>query len=924
MLARSLYDKIFLLDLNGREIFRCDWQPGKNPPLRIVPESEFQDKSDRPFYRETVDASPDAAVFSPMELTLEHGKVVVPFKPVVRVSGKIIGPDGKPRALLVLNYQADLAIRELRSAANAGRQTMMLNSDGYWLVGPNAQSEWAFIFPETQGNSLKAQDPAMWSKVRTATPGWFDDGANLYCYQTVDPMGSTTDYPPLRMPVVGGERLKWTLLSKVSNALVWQNVREIGIAIWVVCGMMIAALLPALWFGLSAIHRRKLAMEETQQARSQLGMVIDTSPNGLSVLEAIRDERGEIIDMRLVMFNQAAVEITGFDLSRATTLLQDDPGSRQDGRFDHFCEVTERGKSKVMEHRYHLGGVTKWLWVNAAKMGDGVIISFTDITNRKKAEEELKSSQLKLIDMLEHEQELTRRAQAAERAKSEFLAVMSHEIRTPMNGVIGMTSILADTALNDLQRDYVHTIHSSGEALLAVINDILDFSKIESGKMDLEQRPFDLRQCIEEALDIFVIKIREKKLEVAYLIAADVPINVVGDSNRLRQILTNLVGNAVKFTERGEIILNVQRQDESDRGFKLLFSVTDTGIGIPEEGVERLFQSFQQVDSSTTRRYGGTGLGLAISKRLAELMHGTMWVESRPGSGSTFFFTAVLKPAPVVGSVDTRKTSSALGLRTALIVDDNDTNRSILDVQLKAWGLSPVAVSSGPAALEKLAKDKFDVVLLDLQMPDMDGIEVAREIHKKDAVPLILLSSIGDIQVGEVAELFRFQIPKPIKQSVLFDALQRISGVAPKDDRAQEVKRFDAGLSTQYPLRILLAEDNTVNQKVGLLMLARMGYRADLVSNGFQVLEAVAQKPYDLILMDIQMPELDGIETTKRLRQRFGAKCPTLVALTAEALEGDRDKFLSIGFDGYLSKPLSSEELQKALKSIKPKPAAAT
>ena len=404
-------------------------------------------------------------------------------------------------------------------------------------------------------------------------------------------------------------------------------------------------------------------------------------------------------------------------------------------------------------------GKGRRVWVRTmaqAEMEDGklrrVIGTFQDITAAKGALLELRESQLRLINSLSQEQELTRRAQAAERAKGEFLAVMSHEIRTPMNGVIGMTNILADTELNAVQRDCVSTIQVSGEALLTVINDILDFSKVESGKLNLERQPFDLRQCVEDAVDLFAAKIREKKLEVAYLIAPEVPASLLGDSTRLRQILINLIGNAIKFTERGEVTLHVQCQTRDEKGCHLRFSIADTGIGIPKDSVDRLFQSFQQVDSSTTRRYGGTGLGLAISKRLAELMGGTIWVESEPGVGSTFFFTVVLEAAPILGTVG--GPSAVLKSSSVLIVDDSETNRRILDTQLKAWGMVPTSVSSGADALQRLEAEKFDVALLDLQMPDMDGVNLARAIRGKGEMPIIPAFFVGRNRRGGSCQPF--------------------------------------------------------------------------------------------------------------------------------------------------------------------------
>ena len=479
-----------------------------------------------------------------------------------------------------------------------------------------------------------------------------------------------------------------------------------------------------------------------------------------------------------------------------------------------------------------------------------------------------------------------------------------------------MTSILADTPLTDSQRDCVNTIQTSGEALMTVINDILDFSKIESGKMDLEERSFDLRQCIEDAVDLFVTGIRKKRIEAAYLIAPEVPAQLVGDSIRLRQILTNLIGNAVKFTEKGEITINVECTKRDEKGFHLQFSVSDTGIGIPKEGIEKLFQSFQQVDTSTTRRYGGTGLGLAISKRLAELMHGSMWVESVAGSGSTFYFTVVLDAVSVLGSVDIQPDRDILKACSVLVVDDNDTNRHILGTQLKAWGMVPTLVTGGAEALEKINQQNFDVVLTDLQMPDMDGVALASRIHQISEVPIILLSSSGQAEIGEAGKLFQFQIPKPIKQSQLLNALQKLGGLDGRRPKDMGVHRLDSRMALEKPLRILLAEDNAINQKVGLLMLSKMGYRGDLAKNGRQAVEAAELTKYDLILMDIQMPEMDGITAMTTLRTKQGESCPVIIALTAEAMEGDRERFLAAGFDAYLSKPLRPENLQEILRTL--------
>jgi PAS domain S-box-containing protein len=659
--------------------------------------------------------------------------------------------------------------------------------------------------------------------------------------------------------------------------------------------------------------------QEVQHGKQYFQALVENSPVAIVTI----DLNGNVTE-----WNPGAEKLFGYTRAEALGCRVDDLVARDETLHAEATGFSQRGLTQsgifhaiTKRNRKDGSFVDVDLWGVPIFVGDqrvGVYAMYVDISELQRARQD---------------------AIAANEAKSAFLATMSHEIRTPMNAIIGMSGLLLNTNLSNDQREFAEVVRNSGEGLLTIINDILDFSKIEAAKMELENAPFDLRDAMESSLDLVAAPAAEKGIDLACVIEDGVPSVIIGDVTRFRQILLNLLNNAVKFTERGEVVVTVSAEEnEGNKGnagkdefpsfpsfpslpsYNLHFSVHDTGIGIPPDRIDRLFQSFTQVDASTARKYGGTGLGLAISKRLVELMDGTMWVESEPGQGATFHFTLTAQTAPELQPRPriARDHSPLIGKRV-LIVDDNDTNRRILSLQTRSWEMLPRDTGSPREALDWITRgDPFDLAILDLQMPELDGLMLARAIREyRDAraLPLVLFSSMGQRSDETDALGFVAFLKKPLKQSQLFDALIAIFGSRASAPKPETIPpHLDATMATRVPLRILLAEDNAVNQKLALRLLSQLGYRADVAANGVETLRALERQPYDVVLMDVQMPEMDGLEATRQIVQQWArAQRPRIVAMTANAMQGDREMCLAAGMDDYISKPIRVDELIRAL-----------
>ena len=864
--------------------------------------------------------------------------------------------------------QAEIAISTMRDNANLNLSTLY-DENNRVLLSTRYELRNA-----SHNNTMTVRDTALFAKVRSTMAGRIVLSQNKESIWAVYPVQLATLPGELRPSKIGILWLEYDVSALKQRAWNDSLQRSLGfvVALGVLCvitwfflnktltqrAARLVAASQSLTRGILK-HRAHLQgsdeLAHIAAAFNQMAAGVQTQTEALKASEEHAREsearyRSVVSHVREVIFqtdtagvwtflNPAWAEITGFSLkeSLGTKFLDyvhpDDQAEHQ-ALFDPL--ISQQKDYYHHEIRYTTkAGQICWIeayarpTLDAASHLIGTSGTLSDITARKQAEEALTQKNL-AFDQARQE------AEAANRAKSEFLAMMSHEIRTPMNAIIGMTGLLLETAVTAHQLDLIETVRMSGDSLLTIINDILDFSKIESGKLDLEQHRFNLRTCIEETLDLLAPKAIEKGIEIAYVIEPLTPVELLGDVTRLRQILVNLIGNAIKFTQVGEVTVSVVARkldraagssspDPSPQSdaptYAIRFTVQDTGTGIAADRLNRLFHPFSQVDSSTSRVYGGTGLGLVISQRLCELMGGRIWVDSEVGRGSTFFFSIVVQSAtPSQAPITSQLTGKQL-----LILDTNATSRHNLVLQAESWGIKACAVQSRQEFLQHLGTHgALDAVLVDSQVLDASSQTLAATVRQQpngQTVPMILLTNQRVAPMtAPTATLFAAYLNKPVKQSQFYNVLMGLfEPQLPPLQPLSVQSKLDPTMGERLPLKILLAEDNAVNQKLALLMLERLGYRADVAGNGLEAIAALRRQPYDVVLMDVQMPEMDGLAATRQIRKRaLWKEHPRIIAMTANAMQGDREQCLDAGMDDYISKPIRKEALMKALSACQP------
>lgn len=920
-LTHPTYSKLRLIDESGTEVMRINSLDGR---ISVTDRSQLESKSDRFYFTGSVTLDPGKVYVSPMQLEFESGKIVTPHRPIIRISTPVFNARARRLGVLVVTVDANELLARIGANDGLSRsQNMLLNSDGYWLKSDDPAEEWGFMFDKPV--TLGARFPAAWQKIAAEKYGQFEDASGLWNFETVYPLKSRMRAPAdanrqIRTSV-DPEKYYWKVVSFVPDNQLWELSSRVLWSTALYSAGMLLLLLAGCWYFTKMRYSKLKAQQDLSAAAAEYAKQLalrDTEARMYAILHTIADgiiTFGE--DGTIEEFAANAERIFGYSPDEAIGqnigMLMPD--------FEHWLEddyLLRAGKDANAAGEREIAGRRKdgstfplELAVSEVMLGGRrhFTCMVRDITRRKRIQQELIAAK--------HDAEL------ASEAKSYFLANMSHEIRTPMNAIIGFSHLCLETQLAPAQRDYLEKVSLSANSLLGIINDILDFSKIESGKLDVEKAPFGLDAVLRSVAAIISIRAEEKRLEFVIDEEQGIPQVLVGDSLRLGQVLNNLVNNAVKFTEAGEVAIRIGMEklipgEGEDYGQVVLrFAVSDTGIGMTPEQVGKLFQPFSQADVSTTRKYGGTGLGLAISKRLVELMGGEIRVESTPGKGSVFEFGIPFTFLP-----EEPGSAPDLGGLRVLVVDDNDNARRVMLSILESFGIKATPASGsaeGLAAIEQADADEqpFSCVVLDWNMPGMSGLKAAKRI--KQELPLhqrpkvIYLSGhkyTEMINVSGAAKLLDAVLNKPVTPSGLLDAIMICTskpGKAPPPALPIDTHPDLTGL------HVLLVEDNKFNQQLANTLLVRAGVEVGIADDGLEALEALQRERFDAVLMDMQMPKMDGLEASRQIRKNPALADLPVIAMTANAMAGDRESCLAAGMNDYIAKPLHYQAMYATL-----------
>jgi PAS domain S-box-containing protein len=916
--SHPLFYKISWIDDQGKELLVVKNIGGQ---VNLINKNEFYNQSSQYFFRESGNLEQGEVFVSPLELEVEHGKIVEPYLPIIRISTPIFDDMQHPHGMLVISLNAlDLLSKINSDLTPPELETMLLNKEGYWLKSDNPENEWGFVF--NRPSTLFAKYPAAWTKISTSENGQFEDQSGIWSFETVYPLKSHMSKIgegafPIRTKNNVAEYY-WKVVSHISNNQIWNirlNVLKTIAIEWLA---VLLFLVPGSWYfariRLSQLQARKdlnaaKITHETQMATRDVEArryaILNTVADGIITF----DSTGVIDEFAAnaaSVFGYAIDEVVGKNISMlipkgSAGLIKKQTGNSRINKGSNPIENTQ-----IIEGRRKDGTIFPMeMAISEMQLGERNFYTcmVRDISKQVKKQQELIASK--------------QEADTANMAKSQFLANMSHEIRTPMNSIIGFSHLCLQTRLSDAQRDYLEKVYSSANSLLDIINDILDYSKIDSGKLELEKSPFNLNEVLNNVSFNLGLRAEEKRLEFMINNGIDIPQSLVGDSLRLGQILSNLAGNAVKFTETGEVAIKVEKLSTSQNKIVLRFSVSDTGIGMSREQLSKLFSAFSQADLSTTRKYGGTGLGLAISKRLVELMEGQIEVESQPGKGSLFTFVLAFNFLP-----DEAPAITGLEGLKILLMNSNESACRLMQTYFVSFGAQVVVVHEsvvGIAAIQNAEEsgEPFDIVAFDTNMPELNKFEVVKRI--KLELPLQKLPRIiyfaenKHAQIISGSENINFidvVVHKPVTAFGLIEAIKANDLIRDYVPSTALPGSSTPGLSG---LHVLLVEDNQFNQLLAKILLTRAGIKVSIACNGIEAIREVHLKRFDAVLMDIQMPEMDGTEATRKIREEFTQVDLPIIAMTANAMRGDRERYIASGMNDYISKPIHYEVLYDTL-----------